>query len=81
MLFIGTNIIDGFINGTAKVTVFFAWIHGVFDKYVVDGLVNGIANTLQFFGWITRQFQTGRIQNYLVGLIIGLFVIIGFYVI
>ncbi|MFC1513958.1 NADH-quinone oxidoreductase subunit L, partial [candidate division KSB1 bacterium] len=75
-----TYIIDGIVNGSAKVTVVFSWFNGRFDNIVIDGMVNGVANVTQFFGWITRQFQTGRIQNYLVGLLIGLLVIIFFRV-
>lgn len=69
-------IIDGIVNGWARLTVFVSWFHGKFDNVVIDGIVNGAANAAQIFGWLTRQFQTGRIQNYLVFLLIGIFIII-----
>ncbi|KPK93833.1 NADH-quinone oxidoreductase subunit L [bacterium SM23_31] len=71
-------IIDGIVNGSARITVIFSWFEGKFDNIVIDGIVNGIANATQILGWFTRQFQTGRIQNYLVGFLIGIFVIIIF---
>ncbi len=73
-----TTIIDGIVNGTARVTVLVSWFHGRFDVYVIDGIVNAIAWVIQIFGFLIRQFQTGRIQQYLVGLLIGLIVIIIF---
>jgi len=73
-----TNIVDGVVNGTSRVTVAVSWFSGKFDTIVVDGLVNGIANVTQFFGWFTRQAQTGKIQQYLVGLLIALVLIIIF---
>jgi len=73
-----TNIIDGAVNGTSRVTVVFSWFNGRFDTIVVDGLVNGIANVTQLLGWLTRQTQTGKIQQYLVGLLVALVLIIIF---
>jgi len=75
-----TYVVDGIVNGVGKFTVLVSWIHGKFDHYVIDGLVNGVANTTLFFGWIARQFQTGRIQNYLVGVLVGVIVIVLFRV-
>ena len=52
-----------------------------FDNVIIDGIVNGVASAAQIFGWLTRQLQTGRIQNYLLFLLIGILVIIIFCVI
>lgn len=71
-----TNIIDRVVNRIARVTVVISWFNGKFDVIIVDGLVNGIANTTQLLGWFTRQVQTGKIQQYLVGLLIALVLII-----
>ena len=57
------------------ITLFFFWSGaGGFDKYVVDGLVNGVAASTSFFGVIGKKFQTGRIQTYLIFVIIGVMV-------
>jgi NADH-quinone oxidoreductase subunit L len=52
-----------------------------FDRVVVDGTVNGI-------GWLTRtaggglaRVQTGRVQNYALGIALGLLVMAGSYLI
>ncbi|MFC1562272.1 NADH-quinone oxidoreductase subunit L [candidate division KSB1 bacterium] len=71
-------IIDGLVNGSGRCTVVLSWLHGKWDLYVIDGIVNGIANVTQMLGWFMRQFQTGRIQNYLVGLLIAMILIILF---
>ncbi len=44
---------------------------GGFDKYIVDGAVNGIAYLSGFFGLVLRKFQTGKVQSYLVFVILG----------
>ncbi|MFC1564855.1 NADH-quinone oxidoreductase subunit L, partial [candidate division KSB1 bacterium] len=74
------KVIDGFVNFLGRITVIISWLSGLFDKYIVDGLVNGVANITQIFGWFFRQFQTGRIQNYLVAVLIAMIMIILFRV-
>jgi NADH-quinone oxidoreductase subunit L len=50
-----------------------------FDREVVDGTVNGIgASTIQA-GRGLRHVQTGRVQNYALGIAIGLIVMAGSY--
>ncbi len=46
-----------------------------FDARVVDGTVNGIAELTQGTGRGIRQIQTGRVQNYALGIAAGLLVI------
>ncbi len=46
-----------------------------FDVHVIDGAVNGIANATQKAGDEIRQVQTGRVQNYALGIAIGLIVV------
>ncbi len=46
-----------------------------FDVRVVDGTVNGIASVTQGAGRGIRQIQTGRVQNYALGIAAGLLVI------
>jgi NADH-quinone oxidoreductase subunit L len=55
--------------------LFFFWAGaGGFDKYIVDGLVNGVAYFSGFFGVIFRKFQTGRVQTYIIFVLIGIMV-------
>ena len=46
-----------------------------FDARVIDGTVNGIAELTQGTGRGIRQIQTGRVQNYALGIAAGLLVI------
>ena len=51
-----------------------------FDVRVIDGTVNGIASLTQGTGRGMRQIQTGRVQNYALGIAAGLLVIAVTYV-
>ena len=45
-----------------------------FDVKIIDGIVNGIATVAQSSGEGVRHVQTGRVQNYALGIAIGLIV-------
>jgi len=45
-----------------------------FDGHVVDGAVNGVGTLTVFSGREVRRIQTGRVQNYALGIAIGLLV-------
>ena len=64
-------IVDGVVNGFSVAARGAAWVTNAIDKYVVDGAVNFVAEgTLQAGGKL-RTLQTGRIQNYVYGLLGG----------
>lgn len=71
-----SHIIDGIVNGSAWVVRNFSALDGLFDKYVVDGLVNGVAAVIRGFGDGVRRVQTGQIQNYILGAVLGTVLII-----
>jgi NADH-quinone oxidoreductase subunit L len=50
-----------------------------FDREVVDGTVNGIGTTTISAGRGLRQVQTGRVQNYALGIAIGFIVMAAAY--
>jgi len=52
------------------------WVWHQFDEKVIDGAVNGTAWLWQWAGRAVRPLQTGRVQNYLLGMFIGLFIIV-----
>jgi NADH-quinone oxidoreductase subunit L len=59
------NIIDGLVNLTRHVTVFFfGYGSSLFDRFVVDGAVNGLALTAGAGSRFFRRLQTGFVQNY-----------------
>jgi NADH-quinone oxidoreductase subunit L len=50
-----------------------------FDRMIVDGAVNGIGRLAVDAGGGLRRIQTGRVQNYALGIAIGLIVVAGSY--
>ena len=52
-----------------------------FDRTVVDGTVNGVGRLTVDAGRGLRRVQTGRVQNYALGIAIGLIVMAGSYLV
>jgi NADH-quinone oxidoreductase subunit L len=50
-----------------------------FDRNIVDGVVNGIGAVVRRSGSDLARVQTGRVQNYALGIAIGLIVMAGSY--
>ncbi|MEX2657411.1 MAG: NADH-quinone oxidoreductase subunit L [Balneolales bacterium] len=48
----------------------------VFDNKFIDGFVNTIASVVRFMGSVTRYFQTGLVQSYAFGIVLGVIVIL-----
>ncbi|SKB28665.1 NADH-quinone oxidoreductase subunit L [Daejeonella lutea] len=61
-----TLIVDGLVNSLAGLARIISDIIHWFDRHVVDGLVNGIASLASKTGDFARQFQTGKLQHYLI---------------
>jgi NADH-quinone oxidoreductase subunit L len=59
------TIVDGIVNGAARLTVTLSWLDGLFDNYVVDRLVNVLADRTYDLGARLRRVQTGNINAYL----------------
>ncbi|MCK6554962.1 NADH-quinone oxidoreductase subunit L [Candidatus Binatia bacterium] len=72
---IDRHVIDGIVDGSARVTRLVSWINGLFDNYVVDGLVNRLADVTLAAGTRFRQLQTGSINAYLYVIVIGVVVV------
>ena len=64
-------IVDGIVNGVSVGGRFASQITGNIDKYLVDGAVNFVAEGTLKAGGKLRTLQTGRIQNYVYGLLGG----------
>jgi NADH-quinone oxidoreductase subunit L len=62
---IDQHIIDGIVDGSAKLTAFVSWLNGLFDNYVIDGIVNAVADVTFGIGNTFRKAQTGNINSYL----------------
>jgi NADH-quinone oxidoreductase subunit L len=70
------RIIDGIVNGSGWLGKTVSFMSGKFDLRIVDGAVNGVADMTQYFGRRVRKIQTGQIQNYILGALTGIVIII-----
>ena len=76
---VDNEIIDGAVNGAAKVTALGSKGTGYLDNEVVDAGVNAAATATQLTGRKVRRLQTGNIKEYLTfALVGGLFIIAAF---
>jgi NADH-quinone oxidoreductase subunit L len=50
------------------------------DEVLIDGTINGIGYVLQGTGNVLRLFQTGRVQGYAFGMILGAVFVLGYLV-
>jgi NADH-quinone oxidoreductase subunit L len=50
------------------------------DPWVIDGAVNGIAATVRGFSWVWRGLQTGNVQHYLAGFLLGTLALLAYYI-
>jgi NADH-quinone oxidoreductase subunit L len=73
-------VINPIVNFVGRFTSLVADGTAVFDKYGIDGyFVNGIPGSLKWFGGQLRLLQTGRAQNYVLILIMGVLILVSLY--
>jgi len=73
------GIIDGIVNLIGKLTERWSWVSGLFDSYVIDGIVNGVGRVTSAVGEELRYIQTGRVQNYMIIVIISVLLLVGVF--
>jgi len=66
-----------FIRLGGRLAAFLWW----FDRTIVDGTVNAIGGVTRDAGGGLRRIQTGRVQNYALGIAIGLIVMAGSFLV
>jgi NADH-quinone oxidoreductase subunit L len=66
-----------FIRLGGRVAAFLWW----FDRNIIDGTVNAIGLVVRDAGGGLRRIQTGRVQNYALGIAIGLLVMAGSFLV
>jgi NADH-quinone oxidoreductase subunit L len=71
------EIYDAVIVNPCKRFATFLW--EFVDAWIIDGIVNGTATVSHFFGERIRKLHTGHVENYALFLVIGVAVILGFY--
>lgn len=60
-----SNVIDGAVNGTAKLMDIISRIKAWIDSVIVDGIVNWTARIIGMFSSVLRLAHTGYVQGYL----------------
>jgi len=59
------TVIDGLVLSVAALTKIISSIADWFDRNIIDGLVNSAGSLSRYIGRFFRNFQSGRLQNYL----------------
>jgi NADH-quinone oxidoreductase subunit L len=65
-----------FVRPFTAVSRFFAEI---IDPWVIDGTVNGVAALTRGFSQVWRGVQTGNVQHYAMGLLVGTLALLAYY--
>jgi NADH-quinone oxidoreductase subunit L len=63
--FIDKIVIDGFLHGVARSAYRIGEGFRVFDRVVINGGADALANSIKELGQGFREVQTGRVQNYM----------------
>ena len=75
-----SRMIDGAVNGVARLTRSLSRFTGNTDRIVVDGAVNGVAGFIKLLmSPLLRAAQTGLTANYALVMILGLIAAFGIY--
>ena len=74
------RVLDGAVNGAGEVTVKTSVGSSQFDLYTIDGAVNGVSMVVKVWARVFRLLQTGFVQNYLLVMVVGIFVIVTAYI-
>ncbi len=74
------TFIDGlFVNGSGVVTRAISVISIYWDKWIIDGSVNFAAMAVRVLSIPVRWLQTGRVSSYAGFIVLGVLLLIGFY--
>jgi NADH-quinone oxidoreductase subunit L len=60
-------------------TALSSWFARVFDPCFIDGIANGIAATARHMSLLWQRLQTGNVQHYLAGFLVGTLALLGYY--
>jgi NADH-quinone oxidoreductase subunit L len=74
------RVVDGAVNGASNLILQSSEESGRFDLQTIDGSVNGLSVVIRFGARAFRLLQTGFVQNYVLAMVLGLFVIVTAYV-
>jgi len=66
-----TTVVDGLVNAAGWLTRGISFVSGRVDTIVVDGAVNLTAYLSGVFGLVLRKFQTGKVQTYIMFVVLS----------
>lgn len=76
------KVLDGIVNSTGRVGVLLSVFSGLTDNKVIDGIVSRIAEVIGWIGVkILRPIQTGKVQNYLLVVLVTILALLGLYIV
>ena len=77
-----TWVVDGMVNGAARVTLLWAELMHWVDEYLVDGAVDLTEYIVQETSGVFRGLQSGRVQHYAFVMFLGflVFAVVKFFV-
>ncbi|NMG22138.1 NADH-quinone oxidoreductase subunit L [Brasilonema bromeliae] len=64
-------VLDGIVDGSARLAVWLARVDDRFDRGIVDGFVNAISRVIYETALSLRVVQTGRLRQYVLILAVG----------
>jgi NADH-quinone oxidoreductase subunit L len=73
---IDRRVIDGLVDGTARLARGVSRLAIFFDERAVDGAVNGVGQAHLAASSVLRRLQTGRIYNYALAVVLGVALVI-----
>ncbi len=73
-------VIDGAVNGTARLTLLIAHVDAGIDRWGVDQAVNGVGALVKGGSRGLRRLQSGYVQSYAATVVVGAFVLVAAYV-
>jgi NADH-quinone oxidoreductase subunit L len=73
------RVVDGLVNFSGWLARFGSWLSGRTDRTIVDGIVNGVGVQLREASYGLRRLQSGRVQNYAMMMLFGLFAFASLY--
>ena len=73
-------VIDPIVNAVGRFWAWFSdWLRRAIDNPIIDGIVNGVGRVTSAVGEELRYIQTGRVQNYMVIVVISVVLLMGVF--
>lgn len=74
------RVIDGLVRLVPGMTHLGAWLSTMTEKYIIYGFLNVIGTLYHTWAGLLRRFQTGMVHHYAAMFIIGLVILVNFYI-